>query len=284
MLRPFTSQKDSFKQARAVRLARSSYELEAISLTQLPKGLDMQQIDKWGLYMWRYSEPQLMQILAAMFEGSGLCEQWRIPKLTLSSFLQAVCARYQHNIYHNVYHATQVVHSTFLLRRGGIGTAGDMLSSLDTLALLVAAVAHDIDHPGVNNAFLIATGSPLAITYNDEAVLENHHAASVFRILGNPESNLFLTLQMPEKRQVKRTIVKAILATDMARHSTLIKELTEVVAEQRQVDTGMLVQTILHLADLSNPVQPYKISRRWRSEMSRRISIISPLLTASHRI
>ena len=49
----------------------------------------------------------------------------------------------------------------------------------------------------------------------------------------------------------------------MAHHRSLTKELSEVVAEQRQVDTVMLVQTLLHLADLSNPVQPYPLSRKW---------------------
>ena len=37
-------------------------------------------------------------------------------------------------------------------------------------ALLLAAVAHDLEHPGVNNAYLIKTRDPLAITYNDVSV------------------------------------------------------------------------------------------------------------------
>lgn len=44
-------------------------------------------------------------------------------------------------------------------------------------SLGVSALAHDVDHPGVNNNSLIEEHHPLAIIYNDKAVLENHHAA-----------------------------------------------------------------------------------------------------------
>lgn len=34
-------------------------------------------------------------------------------------------------------------------------------------AILVASIAHDLCHPGVNNAFMTGTLSDLAILYND---------------------------------------------------------------------------------------------------------------------
>ena len=70
---------------------------------------------------------ELLQILDAIFYTSGMSERAQIPKSCLSNFLQAVGARYQPNAYHNLHHATQVTHSTYLLRRGGIGTSGEML-------------------------------------------------------------------------------------------------------------------------------------------------------------
>ncbi len=39
--------------------------------------------------------------------------------------------------------------------------------------MLIASVCHDLDHPGVNNKFLVATNSELALLYNDRSVLEN---------------------------------------------------------------------------------------------------------------
>ena len=32
-------------------------------------------------------------------------------------------------------------------------------------------------HPGLNNAFMVRTRSPLALRYNDQSVLEHHHLA-----------------------------------------------------------------------------------------------------------
>ena len=42
----------------------------------------------------------------------------------------------------------------------------------DVLALLVASLTHDLDHPANTNAFEIASASPLALLYNDVHVLE----------------------------------------------------------------------------------------------------------------
>ena len=87
----------------------------------------------------------------------------------------------------------------------------------------------------MNNAFLVSSSSPLAICYNDKSVLENHHAATLFRILASPETNILTTLPPPERRQLRRTVVRAILATDMAHHQSHIKELTEIVAGAESV-------------------------------------------------
>lgn len=38
---------------------------------------------------------------------------------------------------------------------------------MQELAAYVAAISHDLDHPGFNNQFLAATGDEIAILYND---------------------------------------------------------------------------------------------------------------------
>lgn len=40
------------------------------------------------------------------------------------------------------------------------------LQPLEIMAALIGAVAHDLDHPGVNQHFLISTANHLAILYD----------------------------------------------------------------------------------------------------------------------
>ena len=40
------------------------------------------------------------------------------------------------------------------------------LTPLEKLVAILAAITHDVDHPGVNQAYLIATMNPLASLYN----------------------------------------------------------------------------------------------------------------------
>ncbi len=45
-------------------------------------------------------------------------------------------------------------------------------TDLEILALIIASLIHDVDHPGKTNQFHIATRDTKAILYNDRAVLE----------------------------------------------------------------------------------------------------------------
>lgn len=58
----------------------------------------------------------------------------------------------------------------------------EILDPLDKVAALIAAAAHDVDHPGTSSAFLCNSRHQLAILYNDLAVLESHHAALTFKL------------------------------------------------------------------------------------------------------
>jgi hypothetical protein len=49
----------------------------------------------------------------------------------------------------------------------GCGGRGQGLSKLERFAVILASAVHDLAHPGVNNAFLVRTRAPTAVTYND---------------------------------------------------------------------------------------------------------------------
>jgi hypothetical protein len=58
-----------------------------------------------------------------------------------------------------------------------------LVTPSDVLAGLIAAAGHDVAHTGTNNAFHIASGSELALRYNDVSVLENMHASYTCQLL-----------------------------------------------------------------------------------------------------
>ena len=49
---------------------------------------------------------------------------------------------------------------------------------VERFAVLFAAAAHDVAHPGTSNRFQIMAKSQVALCYNDRSVLENFHAAT----------------------------------------------------------------------------------------------------------
>ena len=79
-----------------------------------------------------------------------------------------------------------------LLTHGGL-VKSNAVSRNQRFATYWSAVVHDFEHGGMNNDFLIKTSSPLALLYNDQSPLENHHLSASTRVVYAPE-NRFLTV------------------------------------------------------------------------------------------
>ena len=118
--------------------------------------------------------------------------------------------------YHNVVHACDVTQSVYaLLYLGGVCVA---LNDRQKLALLLAAVVHDVGHPGLDNEFLIATKSALAMRYHEDAPLERFHASATFACLRQPGHDFAPRWNAEEKRTLEETLRELVMATDMRAH------------------------------------------------------------------
>lgn len=92
-----------------------------------------------------------------------------------------------------------------IVTRGGLLPGyGD---SFTHLSCILAAAAHDVEHYGLTNDFLVASQDDLAVLYNDKSPLENHHASRLFSLLKRPELNLLS--HMPTKVGVLFCVVGA---------------------------------------------------------------------------
>lgn len=197
----------------------------------------------------------------------------------LKAFLLACRAAYNAFVhYHNFRHVIDVMQAVFyfLLQIGTLpplqGSANlkgppklspitALLKPFDAMTLLISAIGHDVGHPGVNNAFLVALNAPLAQLYNDKSVLESFHCAAYSQILRRYWRNAFGDTAM------RSLMINSILATDMGIHFKYMSDAgnlqqklhdnggtegwnVSVLEEYKTLTCGLLIKC----ADISNVV------------------------------
>uniref|UniRef100_A0A3B1IVW1 Phosphodiesterase n=1 Tax=Astyanax mexicanus TaxID=7994 RepID=A0A3B1IVW1_ASTMX len=169
-------------------------------------------------------------------------------------------------------HAADVTQSTHVLLSTPALDA--VFTDLEILAALFAAAIHDVDHPGVSNQFLINTNSELALMYNDESVLENHHLAVGFKLLHEENCDIFQNLTKRQRQSLRKLVIDMVLATDMSKHMSLLADLKTMVETKKVTSSGVLLldhytdriqvlRNMVHCADLSNPTKPLAVYRQW---------------------
>ena len=181
-------------------------------------------------------------------------------------------------LYHNFRHVVDVLQAIFhfLLRIGLLppyqvagspvatpsNAVAAVLKPFDALTLLVAALGHDVGHPGVNNAFLVALNAPLAQLYNDRSVLEAFHCAAYSQILRRYWPAAF------DDTNMRKLMITSILATDMGLHFKYMTEmgvLQEKIAASQSLADGWVPKVtdetrdlvcglLIKCADISNVV------------------------------
>lgn len=107
------------------------------------------------------------------------------------------------------------------------------MTDIDILASILACCAHDVGHPGVNNAFLVRTMDNLSIRFNDMSVLEQYHCSTGFSlIVDHVELNFLENWSLEDRKAFREVFVKNILATDMQEHFRLLGSFKNQLAEK----------------------------------------------------
>jgi hypothetical protein len=137
---------------------------------------------------------------------------------------------YRNNFYHTQVHAADVVQNlVYIIERCDVKDLIKMTPN-DIFFTLISGAAHDMDHPGTNNMYEIKCESKLAILYNDQSVLENHHAASFFFLLDNEKYDCMSELSDKERLDGRKIILENILGTDMTKHGVIQNDLKAIAA------------------------------------------------------
>lgn len=134
-------------------------------------------------------------------------------------FLNQIQMGYQQKVaYHNDLHGVDVAQFMFLLIKDAQLDRVADLRYLDMTSAIIAAVCHDYDHDGFNNAYHVNKMTMRALRYHDESVQENYHAAESISIMLKPEFNFLENASKDDVKVFRKRMVGMILSTDMAKH------------------------------------------------------------------
>ncbi|KAL3098263.1 hypothetical protein niasHS_002099 [Heterodera schachtii] len=239
----------------------------------------MQRINEWGLNIFKIHElskqHSLTTVTYTLLRKRKLMFKFDINPGTLVNFLLHLEHNYRNNPYHNQIHGADVAQSMGVL----ISTPAleGVFSDLEVLAAIIAAAIHDVDHPGFTNQYLINTNNELAIMYNDESVLEQHHLAVAFKLLQERDCDFLAGVSKKQRQTFRKMVIEMVLATDMSKHMTLLADLKTMVEAKKVSGTDTLLdkyqdrilvlRSAIHLADLSNPTKPIELYRQWNERI-----------------
>lgn len=155
--------------------------------------VDVVLINSWNYDVLVYNYDELFDSVRYMLNVIHSTTEFQIPANTLTNFMKELSVKYlKENTYHNYHHACDVMHTTYRLVI--VSKLHTVFSNLEFFSMLIAALSHDVGHPGVNNAFLVKTRSDLAMFHNDKSPLENMHCSLLYQLLKKSEFNIFVNL------------------------------------------------------------------------------------------
>ncbi|XP_063621183.1 3',5'-cyclic-AMP phosphodiesterase isoform X6 [Cydia splendana] len=240
-------------------------------------GRCLSELDRWGVDIFRIGDLScgrpLTAVAYAAFNARELLTTLQIPARTFLAFAVTLEEHYiRDNPFHNSLHAADVTQSTNVLLNTPALDA--VFTPIEVCAALFAACVHDVDHPGLTNQFLVNSSSELALMYNDESVLENHHLAVAFKLLQNEGCDIFVNLHKKQRQTLRKMVIDMVLSTDMSKHMSLLADLKTMVETKKVAGSGVLLldnytdriqvlENLVHCADLSNPTKPLPLYKRW---------------------
>ncbi|CAD7091745.1 unnamed protein product [Hermetia illucens] len=235
------------------------------------------ELDTWGIDIFKIGDLScnrpLTCVAYTIFQSRELLTSLMIPPKTFINFMTTLEDHYvKDNPFHNSLHAADVTQSTNVLLN--TPALEGVFTPLEIGGALFAACIHDVDHPGLTNQFLVNSSSELALMYNDESVLENHHLAVAFKLLQNQGCDIFANMQKKQRQTLRKMVIDIVLSTDMSKHMSLLADLKTMVETKKVAGSGVLLldnytdriqvlENLVHCADLSNPTKPLPLYKRW---------------------
>ena len=187
-----------------------------------------------------------------------------------ANFMTAVKSKMNPNPYHNFQHICDVTQTTAACLIDP--KLKQNLNDVDMFTMLIAALCHDLDHPGLNNSYQINAATHMAETYNDISVLEMHHCSASSKLLR--ETGILDGFAADVKKKIRSQLIEIVLATDMSKHFGLCGELAKLNESPErseklsESDKMIAMKCVLHMSDISNPAKTWLVSKEWSDRLS----------------
>ncbi|KAK2527684.1 Pde6b [Columba guinea] len=173
---------------------------------------------KFEIYEFRFSdfdctELELVKCGIQMYYELGVVKKFQIPQEVLVRFVYSVSKGYRKITYHNWRHGFNVAQTMFTLLM--TGKLKRYYTDLEALAMVTAALCHDIDHRGTNNLYQMKSQNPLAKLHGS-SILERHHLEFGKFLLSEESLNICQNLNRRQHEHMIHLMEIAIIATDLA--------------------------------------------------------------------
>ncbi|XP_035408485.1 cGMP-specific 3',5'-cyclic phosphodiesterase isoform X6 [Cygnus atratus] len=207
---------------------------------------------------------QMVTLEVLSYHASAAEEETRELQV-LCRWILSVKKNYRKNVaYHNWRHAFNTAQCMFAALKSG--KIQSKLTDLETLALLIAALSHDLDHRGVNNSYIQRSEHPLAQLYC-HSIMEHHHFDQCLMILNSPGNQILSSLSIEEYKATLKMIKQAILATDLALYIKRRGEFFELLRKKQfnwedPMQKELFLAMLMTACDLSAITKPWPVQQR----------------------
>ncbi|KAG8347631.1 3', 5'-cyclic nucleotide phosphodiesterase [Trypanosoma vivax] len=254
------------------RLPRSivkSTVLTVVSPVKFPTFFKGAKLDDWGFDTLEMSMcvPSVLQVVAvevanrwSLFDTLDEMGKW-------ASMTAALENNYRPNPYHNAVHAADVLQGAFSLV-SSTKVLLRHLKSVELKAIMFAAAAHDVRHPGRSNGFLTAVNDPLCFQFPGCGTLEQMHASTALQLLEVPLLNFAGLMNDATYLSFRNSVVRLIMCTDMGMHSRRLEHWRMKIRNggfdfTKAEDRIDALSLILVAADLGACTRGVAIAKRW---------------------
>ena len=208
----------------------------------------------------------------------------------LEDFVTAIAGMYHNNPFHSFEHASHVTMSVSkLLSRIVTPDASDYhelngvaSDPLIHFACTLAALIHDVDHPGVPNAQLVKENVEIAEAYGGKSVAEQNSVDLSWDLLMEPmykELRGCIYTNQEELDRFRQLVVNSVMATDIVdrelgelRKNRWKKAFEATVSEvDKQEDLNrkatIVIEHLIQASDVAHTMQHWHVYRKWNERL-----------------